>query len=144
VRISPRARRLEEEAAMKRAPAAVLFFLAVAVAAAASDTSTVTRKGWFGDENCSRSKVGAGATVGPNGQECTRKCIREGVPVVFIDEQAKALYRVDNPKVTEGIESDYVEMVGTVDAAAKTVHVDSVRVLEKYVAKCSVPPPAAK
>lgn len=130
---------------MQRAAAAVVLVLAaVSVAASDSTARTVTRKGWFGDENCSRSKVAADAKVGPNGQECTRKCIREGVPVVFIDEQAKTLYRVDNPKVTDGIESDYVEMVGTIDAAAKTVHVDSVKVLEKYVAKCSVPPPAAK
>ena len=124
---------------MQRAAAAVVLILAaVSIAASDSTVTTVTRKGWFGDEHCSRSKVAADAKVGPNGQECTRKCIREGVPVVFIDEQAKALYRVDNPKVAEGIESDYVEMVGSIDPAAKTVHVDSVRVLEKYVAKCSV------
>jgi hypothetical protein len=124
---------------MQRAAAAVVLVLAaVSIAASDSAVRAVTRKGWFGDENCSRSKVAADAKVGPNGQECTRKCIREGVPVVFIDEQAKVLYRVDNPKVADGIESDYVEMVGTVDTAAKTVHVDSVRVLEKYVAKCSV------
>jgi hypothetical protein len=130
---------------MKRAvAAAVLLFPAIAAAASDSAARAVTRRGWFGDENCSRSKVAPDAKVGPSGQECTRKCIREGVPVVFIDEQAKALYRVDNPKVTDGVESDYVEMVGTIDAAAKTVHVDSVRVLEKYVAKCSVPPPGAK
>jgi hypothetical protein len=130
---------------MQRAAAAVVLVLAaVSIAASDSAVRAVTRKGWFGDENCSRSKVAADAKVGPNGQECTRKCIREGVPVVFIDEQARAIYRVDNPKLTDGIESDYVEMAGTIDAAAKTVHVDSVRVLEKYVAKCSVPPPVAK
>lgn len=130
---------------MKRAAAAAAALMLAAIAAVASDSSarSVTRKGWFGDENCAGSKVAAGAKVGPNGQECTRKCIREGVPVVFIDEQAKALYRVDNPKVAAGIESDYVEMTGTVDTAAKTLHVDSVRVLEKYAAKCSVPPPDA-
>ena len=127
---------------MKRVAAAAVWVL-FAIAAFASDSSAVTRKGWFGDENCAGSKVASGAKVGPNGQECTRKCIREGVPVVFVDEQAHAMYRVDNPKVSDGIESDYVEMVGTIDASAKTVHVDSVRVLEKYVAKCSVPPPAA-
>jgi hypothetical protein len=122
------------------AAAAVLLLASIAAASSDSTARAVTRKGWFGDENCSRSKVAADAKVGPNGQECTRKCIREGVPVVFIDEQAKALYRVDNPKVAEGIESDYVEMVGTIDASAKTVHVDSVWVLEKFVAKCAVPP----
>lgn len=130
---------------MRRATEAVVILL-VAVSAAASDGASraVTRKGWFGDRDCAQSKVAPGAKVGPNGQECTRACIRKGVPVVFIDEEARALYRVDNPKVAEGIESDYVELVGTVDAAAKTVHVDSVRVLEKYVAKCSVPPADAK
>jgi len=128
---------------MKLIAAAAVLLLAAIAAASDSTARAVTRKGWFGDENCSRSKVAADAKVGPNGQECTRKCIREGVPVVFIDEQAKALYRVDNPKVVEGIESDYVEMVGTIDASAKTVHVDSVRVLEKYAAKCAVPPPGA-
>ena len=129
---------------MKRLAAAAVLLL-IAIAADASDTApAVTRKGWFGDENCAGSKVASGAKVGPNGQECTRKCIREGVPVVFIDEQAHAMYRVVNPKVSDGIESDYVEMVGTIDAGAKTVHVDSVRVLEKYVAKCSVPPPDSK
>jgi hypothetical protein len=60
------------------------------------------------------------------------------VKVVFIDEQTGALYRVDNPKPTKGLESDYVELAGTLNAAAKTVHVDSVRVIEKYAAKCSV------
>jgi hypothetical protein len=128
-----------------RRVAAVAFLLAAVcllpIAAAASEKPlAVTRKGWFGDQDCARSKVAPGATVGPNGQECTRACIRKGVPVVFIDEDARALYRVDNPKVAEGIESDYVQLVGTLDAAAGTVHVDSVRVLEKYVAKCSVPP----
>ena len=126
------------------AAAAVLLLIAVAADATDAGASAVTRKGWFGDQDCAGSKVAPGAKVGPNGQECTRKCIREGVPVVFIDEQAHAMYRVVNPKVSDGIESDYVEMVGTIDAAAKTVRVDSVRVLEKYVAKCSVPPPDAK
>jgi hypothetical protein len=130
---------------MKRlAAAAILLLIAFAADASDSAARAVTRKGWFGDENCAGSKVATGAKVGPNGQECTRKCISEGVPVVFIDEQAHAMYRVDNPKVSAGVESDYVEMVGTLDAAAKTVHVDSVRVLEKYVAKCSVPPPDTK
>ena len=49
-----------------------------------------------------------------------------------------ASYRVDNPKPTRGLESDYVEFAGSLNAAKKTVHVDSIRVLEKYAAHCSV------
>jgi hypothetical protein len=103
----------------------------------AAPSETVTRKGWFADEKCSTERVRNGRT-GPPGQTCTRECIRKGVKVVFIDEQTGALYRVDNPKPTNGLESDYVEFAGTLDAGKKIVHVDSVRVLEKYAAKCSV------
>jgi len=102
-----------------------------------SPAEAVTRKGWFADEKCATQRVANGRT-GPPGQTCTRECIRKGVKVVFIDEQTGALYRVDNPKPTKGLESDYVELAGTLNAAAKTVHVDSVRVIEKYAAKCSV------
>jgi len=61
----------------RAAVAGVLLFVAIAAAASDSTARAVTRKGWFGDENCSRSKVAEDAKVGPNGQECTRKCIRE-------------------------------------------------------------------
>jgi hypothetical protein len=33
-----------------------------------------------------------------------------------------------------------VEITGTVDSKAGTIHVASVKVLEEYVAKCAVPP----
>ncbi len=98
----------------------------------------MTRKGWFADEKCSTERVRNGSK-GPPGQTCTRNCIARGVKVVFIDERTGALYRVDNPKPTKGIESDYVEVHGTLNDAAKTVHVDTVRVIESYVAKCRVP-----
>ena len=100
-------------------------------------SETVTRKGWFADEKCAAERVRNGRT-GPPGQTCTRECIRKGVKVVFIDEQTGTLYRVDNPKPTKGVESDYVEFAGILNAEKKTVHVDSVRVLERYTAKCSV------
>ena len=96
-----------------------------------------SRKGWFADEKCATQRVQNGRT-GPPGQACTQECIRKGVKVVFIDEATGKLYRVDNPKPTRGLESDYVEMTGALNASAKAVHVDSIRVLEKYVARCSV------
>jgi hypothetical protein len=108
-----------------------------AVLSAAPPSETVTRKGWFADEKCSTERVRNGRK-GPPGQTCTRECIRKGVKVVFIDEQTGVLYRVDNPGPTKGVESDYVELDGTLNATKKTVHVDSVRVLEKYAAHCSV------
>ncbi|HEY1435660.1 MAG TPA: hypothetical protein VGG65_09810 [Thermoanaerobaculia bacterium] len=121
---------------MKRSRLAALLLLWACAARASQPASeTVTRKGWFADEKCATQRVENGRK-GPPGQTCTRECLRKGAKVVFIDEATGALYRVDNPKPTKGIESDYVEFEGTWNAAAKTVHVDSVRVLEKYVAKC--------
>ena len=124
---------------MKKGPALTALALLLCWPALASQPApeAVTRKGWFADEKCATQRVQNGRT-GPPGQTCTRECIRKGVKVVFIDEKTGALYRVDNPKPTKGLESDYVEVQGTLNAAAKTVHVDSVRVLEKYAAKCSV------
>jgi hypothetical protein len=119
-------------------PSAFLSLAALsAVLSAARPSETVTRKGWFADEKCSTERVRNGRTE-PPGQACTRECIRKGVKVVFIDEQTGALYRVDNPRPTKGLESDYVELDGTLNAKKKTVHVDSVRVLEKFAAHCSV------
>ena len=124
---------------MRLVPSASLGLILVAIGlAAASPSETVTRKGWFADEKCSTERVRNGRK-GPPGQACTRDCIARGVKVVFIDERTGALYRVDNPKPTKGIESDYVEVHGTRNEAAKTVHVDTVRVIETYVARCSVP-----
>jgi hypothetical protein len=114
----------------------LLASLSVAVFAANS-AETVSRKGWFADEKCSTERIRNGRK-GPPGQACTRECIRKGVRVVFIDEGTGALYRVDNPKMTKGLECDYVELAGTLNAEKKTVRVDSVHVLVKYAAHCSV------
>ena len=103
----------------------------------ASPSDSVTRKGWFADEKCATERVRNGRT-GPPGQACTRECIRKGVKVVFIDEATGGLYRVDNPRATKGLESDYVELAGTLNAEKKTIRVESVHVLEKYAAHCSV------
>jgi len=107
------------------------------LAAAAGDVS-VTATGWFGCDKCSPARVKADPP-GPPGQECARKCIKDGAKVLFIDENRKALFTVDNPEATRGIESDYVEFTGTMNAEAKTVHVNSVTVKKKYVASCGVP-----
>ena len=120
-----------------RSSAILLFAALSSTLLAAPPPDLVTRKGWFADERCATERVRNGRN-GPPGQACTRECIRKGVPVVFIDAQTGALYRVDNPKPTKGLESDYVEIAGALNGEKKTVHVDSIRVLEKYAAHCSV------
>ena len=121
---------------MRRLLATLLLAGAGTALALPPESSAPVRTGWFGDENCSKPHVAKGP-VGPPGRECTRECIRKGVPVVFIDEGSKTLYRVENPEVTRDLESDHVEITGTIDADKQTIRVASVKVLEKYVAKCA-------
>ena len=92
--------------------------------------------GWFSDEKCATARVAEGL-VGPTGQTCTRACLKKGVPMAFIDETGKTVLRVDNPEIVAGREGDHVR-IEAVRKDAKTVHVTSVEVLEKYAAKCSV------
>jgi hypothetical protein len=123
---------------MNRWTVALVLLLAAVPALGAAGDVAVTATGWFGCDKCSPARVKADPP-GPPGQECARKCIRDGANVMFIDEKRKELFRVDNPDLTKGIESDYVELVGTMNAEAKTVHVDKVTVKSKYVASCGKP-----
>jgi hypothetical protein len=102
----------------------------------ASDPVSSTLTGWFSDEKCATACVADGR-IGPTGQACTRECLRNGVPMVFIDEKEKAVLRVDNPKIVSGREGDHVQIKAE-RKDAKTLHVSSVKILEKYAAKCSV------
>jgi len=120
-----------------RLAAALLLFAAPALFGD-SRSVAVTATGWFDCDRCTSGRVKSGE-VGPANQECARKCIKEGARVVFLDEKRKASFVVDNPEKTRGIESDYVDFTGTMNAEAGTVHVDSVKVKSKYVAKCGKP-----
>jgi len=57
--------------------------------------------------------------------------------MAFIDENAKAVLRVDNPRIVRGREGDHVQIEGVLQKA-RTVHVTSVKVLERYAATCKV------
>jgi hypothetical protein len=97
-----------------------------------------TATGWFSCDRCAVSRVKSGR-VGPTNRECAQKCLAEGALMVFLDEKAAALFQVDNPEQARGQESHYVRIHGTVDPDVKTVHVDSVEVLQTYVASCGLP-----
>ena len=114
-------------------PVALIAIVAPAFARGGADTITAT--GWFSDEKCATARV-AGGRIGPTGRACTRECLAKGVPMVFIDEKEKAVLRVDNPRIVRGREGDHVQ-IEAVRKDAKTLHVTSVRVLEKYAAKRS-------
>ena len=114
------------------------LLLAASVLGGEPQTQSVTRTGFFADEACARGRANSGVYTG-NNPDCAKKCLDEGSPAVFVDEQAKALFNV---KDYAGVKDDlgfHLEITGVVDEAAKTISVKSVKHLEQVGASCARP-----
>jgi hypothetical protein len=104
---------------MKRvlAVAAAVFALTV-MAAQAADSTQIS--GWISDSSCGAKHVGSGA-------ECVKGCIKSGKAPVFVDEQKKQVWAIDNPDaVKEEFYGDHVRVTGTANADKMSVHIDSI------------------
>ncbi len=122
---------------MKQA-ALVLLLGAVAWLAAADSPAPAKFTGWFACEKCTASRVAKG-DLRPSNPECARQCIEKGDHAVFIDEQGKQLLTVKGrPSVTDDL-GFHVEVTGRVDAASKTITVESVTKLEEAGPSCARP-----
>jgi len=103
---------------MKRSIALLaLVFSSVAVAAQAADSSSID--GWISDSMCGAKHAGTGAA-------CAKKCIEGGEKPVFVDQDKKAVWSIDNPDAVKDFFGAKVTIHGTTDAAKKSVHIDSV------------------
>jgi hypothetical protein len=96
---------------------AVLAISFGAIAAKAADSTSIN--GWISDANCGSKHAGSGAA-------CVKKCIEGGAAPVFVDEDKKAVWTIDNPDAVKGFYGDHVTIKATPDADKKSVHVDSV------------------
>jgi len=106
---------------MKRIAAVSLSLLSfVSVAAFAAGTTTVN--GYISDAMCGAKHAGTGAA-------CAKKCLEGGEKPVFVDEAKKQVWAIDNPEAVKEAYGKHVSLKVTADAAAKSVHVDSVSVL---------------
>ena len=98
--------------------------------------TTETWTGWFSDKTCARV---TDDTPRPNGTACVKKCLSEGAALVFISEQAKAVFEVrDFPSGKDDV-GYYLEVTGTVDAKARTLLVRSVKRLSEVTSICFIP-----
>jgi hypothetical protein len=112
----------------------------IGAASFADDPTPTVSTGWFSDKSCAESRVAKGE-IGPNNPDCVKKCLEKGVPPVFISEQAKAMFEIRD---YAGVKDDigyYVEVTGTVDNAAHTIAVRSVKRLSYVGAICHIPKP---
>jgi hypothetical protein len=59
-------------------------------------------------------------------KECTRKCVQLGGKYVLFDPATKAAYQLDNQEKAAAFAGRKVSIKGILDAASKTIHVESV------------------
>jgi hypothetical protein len=103
---------------VKRIIAMVVAIVAfAAVAANAADSKTIN--GWISDSMCGAKHAGSGS-------ECVKKCIEGGTAPVFVDQDKKQVWTIDNPDAVKKFYGDHVTVKATEDSDKKSVHIDSV------------------
>src|SRR5277367_424120 len=95
-------------------------------------------RGWLSDESCASGRAGSGDYTATN-PDCAKKCVHEGKRIVLIDPDRKRLLVILNKSAAVDSVGDYVEISGDLDEQAKTLHIESIKLLEKGRAMCAVP-----
>jgi hypothetical protein len=105
----------------------VIPILLLAAAAGLPQSRSFT--GEIMDSQCagmgSHAKMMAGVDA-KNAAECTRKCVELGGKYVLYDPATKTTYQVDNQEKAAAFAGQKVSVKGSLDAATKTIHVESV------------------
>ena len=97
-----------------------LLTLVVALASVAASAEATKMNGYISDSMCGAKHVGDNPT-------CVKKCIKEmGSLPVFVDEEKKAVWKIDNPDAVKEFYGGRVTVVATADADKKSVHIDSI------------------
>ena len=99
---------------------------------------TTVLQGWLSDEQCARGRASSGVYTA-TGPRCANECVAKGIKIVFIDPAAKRILLIANQDVARGHVGDQVELTGSVDPQAKSIHVVSLKMLEKGIAMCARP-----
>ena len=103
---------------MKRIVALSVALIAFA-ATAASAAGGTTLNGWISDSMCGAKHAGSGAA-------CVKKCIEGGMTPVFVDEEKKQVWTIDNPDTVKSFYGDHVTITATANPDKKSVHIDSI------------------
>jgi hypothetical protein len=95
-------------------------------------------RGWLSDEGCAGGRASSGTYTGTN-PDCAKKCVSEGKKIVLVDPDHKRLLTIANQDAARERVGDYVEINGELDQQAKSLRIDSLKLLEKGRAMCDVP-----
>jgi hypothetical protein len=82
------------------------------------------------DSNC--AQMGSHAAMEkehgmPNAKACTLGCVKGGAKFVLYDAASKMAYMLDDQTKPQAFAGEKVQVKGTLDAAANTIHVQSIR-----------------
>ena len=95
-------------------------------------------RGWLSDEGCARGRAQSGTFTATN-PDCAKECVAKGKKIVLIDPERKMIFVIVNQDLAKKNVGDYVEIAGHMDVQAKTVRVDSLKLLETGTATCDRP-----
>ncbi len=103
---------------MKRIVASLAVVMCfAAIGSRAADSSKLN--GWISDSMCGAKHAGSNAA-------CVKKCIEGGMSPVFVDEDKKAVWKIDNPDAVKSFYGDHVTVSAAVNTDQKTVHIESI------------------
>ena len=100
--------------------------------------SKSTVRGWLSDEGCAGERASSGTYTGTN-PDCAKRCVHNGKKIVLIDPEHKRLLTISNQDAAKEQVGDYVEISGELDEQARSLRIDSLKLLEKGRAMCDVP-----
>lgn len=104
---------------MKRIAAVFVLMSGFAGAAAHGASTQIT--GWISDDMCGAKHAGTGAA-------CVKKCIEGGMKPVFVDEQKKAVWTIENPDAVKNFYGDHVTIKAEADESKHSVKIDAIAV----------------
>ena len=129
---------------IRRLTSGLIFCLAALSLSSTGETTekTVTWTGWFSDFKCASARAASG-TFSATNPDCAKSCIEKGAEPVFVSEQAKALFKVKGYSAVIEDLGYHIEVQATVDEAAKTITIRTVKRLAYEGPACSRPRKAA-
>jgi len=100
----------------------LMLTLVLVLAAAAREGNSVN--GWVTDAKCGVKGASAAHAA------CAKKCLGAGEKVAFVPDGSQDVLIVDNPDSLKGHEGHHVAVTGNINKDKKTIHVDSVKMIE--------------
>lgn len=102
---------------MKRIAVTLALLCGFTAMAARAASTEIT--GWISDDMCGAKHAGTGAA-------CVKKCIEGGMKPVFVDEEKKAVWIIENPDAVKSFYGDHVTVKAVADAGKHTVKIESI------------------